>query len=392
MSENVYVIGTGLTKFGKFLDKSVKQLSGKALDLVLKDCGLARKDIQAAWFSNSTWGYMSFQNSIRGQVALSANGLDGIPIVNVENACASGSTAFHMAWMAIKSGLYDCVLAIGAEKLHDTDRGKVMAGFISGADVDVVMEIIGKFQGPENKIGGHSAFMDFYAIGARNHMNLYGTTQKQLAVIASKAHNNSTLNPLAQYTFPMSVEAVLNDRQVTFPLTRAMCSPVGDGAAAAILCSENFMKKHNPARALRIRASVLQSGLRAGENEFVDYIVKAPTENEPPSLPASDHTDIARRTSQLAYEASSIGPKDIDVAEVHDATAFGELVQTENMGFCKTGDGGPFAQSGATAIGGKIPVNPSGGLISRGHPIGASGLAQIHELSLQLRGELESAR
>lgn len=380
MSEYVYIIGVGMTKFGKYYEKSIKQMTGEALELVLKDCGLTRDDIEAAWFSNTGWGMYTFQHSIRGQVALSANGLDRIPITNVENACASGSTALHGAWTAIKAGLYDCVLAIGTEKLYDEDRVKVMRGFMAGTDVEEMMQRMAKFAEEEQarkekeakekgvevaqeKAGGHSVFMDFYAMGARMHMKKYGSTQRQLAVIAAKAHNNSTLNPLAQYTFPQTVEQVLADREVAYPLTRAMCAPIGDGSAAAIICSERFLKKHPSKRAVRIKASVLKSGNRTGEN------------------------DISQRAATVAYKVAGVGPEDVHVIEVHDATAFGEIHQMEALGFCPEGEGGIFAETGATALTGKIPVNPSGGLISRGHPIGASGLAQVHELVTQLRGE-----
>jgi acetyl-CoA acyltransferase len=380
MAQDVYIIGTAMTKFGKYLDKGVKAMTGEALEMVLKDCGLEHLDIEAAWFSNSGWGYHSFQHAVRGQVALSANGLEGIEIVNVENACASGSTALHSAWTAIRAGIYDCVLAIGAEKMYDNDKAKTMMMFMSGSDVEELPVFMAKFQEeeqqrkekearekglepPKESTGGHSAFMDLYSIGARMHMQQYGTTQRQLASIAAKAHNNSVNNPFAQYTFPMTVDEVLSDREVSYPLTRAMCAPVGDGAAAAVLCSEKFLKMRGPARAVRIRASVLRSGTRTGEN------------------------DICERASRAAYEMAGLGPRDIDVVEVHDATAFGELYQTEQMGFCPKGEGGPFAESGATAIGGNIPVNPSGGLIARGHPVGASGLAQVFELSAHLHGE-----
>jgi len=205
--------------------------------------------------------------------------------------------------------------------------------------------------------------MDWYAIGARLHMEKYGTTQRQLAAIAAKNHNHSTLNPLAQYTFPQTIEQVLEDRVVAWPLTRAMCAPIGDGAAAAILCSESHLRRNPSSRAVRILASALQSGNR----------------NKP--------TDCAARASKQAYEMAEVGPEDIDVAEVHDATAYGELHQVEQMGFCAVGEGGPIAEAGETSLGGRIPVNTSGGLISRGHPIGASGLAMIYELVTQLRGE-----
>jgi acetyl-CoA acyltransferase len=380
MSDDVYIVGIGMIKFGKYMDSGIKALTGQALDLVLKDCGLALDDIEAAWFSNSSWGIASFQHCIRGQVALSANGLSGIPITNVENACASASTALNAAWMAIKAGQFDCVLAMGVEKLHSQDRAATMTGFISGTDVEVTMQLIAQFQEQEKKRkeeqakllgektseekpGGHSSFMDLYAMGARMHMERYGSTQRQLAVISAKAHNNSTLNPLAQYTFPMTVDEVMADREVAWPLTRAMCAPIGDGAAAAIVCSKKFMKKLGKNRAVRIRSSVLKSGRREGEN------------------------DICSRASSAAYAMAGVGPEDINVVEVHDATAFGELYQTEQMGFCPIGEGGKFAENGETAIGGKIPINPSGGLMARGHPIGASGLAQIYELVTHLRGE-----
>jgi len=379
MSENVYIIGVGMIKFGKYLDRTIKHLAGEVLESALKDAEVGREDINAAWFSNSLWGLFSGQHCIRGQVALSANGLDRISIINVENACAGGSTALHSAYTAIRAGMADCVLAIGAEKVYDEDRAKVMQSFFSGADVEVIEAFVKTLREKEKqtrkevckdsadkkeeKKGGHSAFMDLYAEGARMHMKKYGTTQRQLAAVAAKSHNNSALNPLAQYTFPMTIDEVLSDRLVAYPLTRSMCAPIGDGAAAAIVCSEKFLKGRPSGRAVRIRASVMRSGRLSGEN------------------------DITRRTAKAAYEAAGLGPEDIDLAEVHDATVFGEIYQTEQLGFCPEGDGGRFAESGMSALDGKLPINPSGGLISRGHPIGASGLAQIFELVTQLRGE-----
>jgi len=380
MSNDVYILGVGMTKFGKFLERSIKDMTGLVLEEVLKDCDLTRDDLQAAWFSNTMWGLYDFQHCIRGQVALTANGLQGIPVTNVENACASASTALHGAWTAVKAGLYDCVLAMGVEKQYNEDRTKVMQSFMAGADVEEMAARVSELREAEQKkrqeageaktaeaqqakAGGHSAFMDFYAAGARAHMQAYGSTQRQLAAVAAKNHNNSTMNPLAQYTFPQTVEQVLNDRVVAYPLTRAMCAPIGDGAAAAIVCSESFLKKHPSERAIRIAASVLEGGKRTGEG------------------------DISERAARKAFEISGFGPDDIDVMEVHDATAFGEIAVMEALAFCPRGEGGLMAERGDTALDGKIPVNPSGGLISRGHPIGASGLAQIYELTTQLRGE-----
>ena len=376
MSENVYIIGIGMLKFAKYLDRNIKSLAGEALENVQKDCDISIDQIEAAWFSNSLWGLFSGQHCIRGQVALSANGLEKIPVINVENGCAGGSTALHSAVTAIKAGMYDCTLAIGAEKVYNEDRVKVMKSFASGADVEIIEQFVKalndqkkkeqkdveKKQQGEKK-GGHSSFMDLYAAGARMHMEKYGTTQRQLAAVASKSHNNSALNSLAQYTFPMTIDEVLQDRAVSYPLTRSMCAPIGDGAAAVIVCSEKFLKQHPNERAVKIRASVMQSGQLSGES------------------------DISKRTSKAAYEIAGIGPEDIGVAEIHDATVFGEIYQAEQLGFCPEGEGGLFAEEGHSGLGGSLPLNPSGGLISRGHPIGASGLAQIFELVTQLRGE-----
>lgn len=388
MSDKVYVVGMGMIKFGKNFDKTMKSMTGEALELAMKDCDLISSNIEAAWFSNSGWGMSDFQHCIRGQVALSANGIDKIPIINIENACAGGSTAFQGAWTAIKANLYDCALAIGTEKMYlqrqrsgkRSSSRSAMAGFIAGTDVERTRKLIAqlkkqiqkgnikaaKKKGDDQNQGKkeHSMFMDFYAMGARYHMKTYGTTQRQIAAIAAKNHNNSTMNPLAQYTFPQTIEQVMEDYVVAFPLTRAMCAPIGDGSAAAILCSEKFLDEHPNLRdrAVLIRASILRSGSWKRDN-------------------------ICKRASTAAFEISGLGPEDIDVAEVHDATAFGELHIIEQIGFCPVGKGGPFVENGATELDGKIPVNPSGGLLARGHPIGASGLAQIFELVTQLRGE-----
>jgi len=348
-------------------------------------------------------------------------------MTNVENACAGGSTAFHHAWLGVASGLYDVTMALGAEKIYDKNRFLVFSGFLTGMDVGNFSDIVEKLpdlamsdaekdemhhhiekhkkkgKGSKRKgqslkerirefrdsmviairigesmgydvlkilrslgTGDHSPFMDVYGYEARKHMKEYGTTIEQLAAIASKNHFHSTMNPNAQYRFKVSREEVLADRLVTWPLTRSMCAPVGDGAASAVLCDEATVKRLGlQSRAVKVRASVLGSG-------------RARRDDEP---------DLGMRLAKLAYEQACLGPDDIDLAEVHDATAYGELHQTENLGFCPIGEGGALAESGATCIGGSIPVNPSGGLESRGHPIGASGLGQIHEVVSQLRGE-----
>lgn len=378
---DVFVIGVGMTKFDRHWDRSIKSLAAEALEKTLADADIGKDVLDAVYFSNSNWGYQSDQHCIRGQVALRDQKIMGIPIYNIENACAGGATGVHCAWMGVASGLYDCVLALGAEKMYDEDKVKMFKAFWTGIDIenmvphmemlqavtkDIDLEIPGE-DDAEGAGKNRSAFMDVYSAFTRYHMNKYGTTQKQLAVIASKNHYHSSMNPNAQYQNKMSVDEVLAARSVSWPLTVPMCAPVGDGAAGAVLCSADFLKKLNAPRSVKIRASVLGSGTDRGIEE--------------------ENQDIACRVSLKAYELAGVGPEDIDVAEVHDATSFGELHQSEALGFCPMGEGGVFAESGATTLGGKIPINTSGGLESRGHPIGASGLGQIHELVTQLRHE-----
>jgi acetyl-CoA acetyltransferase len=375
--DSVYVIGVGMIRFGKYLDGSVRVMAGQALDLVLADAGLTKADIQSAYISNTFWGMFANQHSIRGEVMLWDSGLRGIPIVNCENACAGGSTALHLGYTAIKAGMYDVVLALGSEKITNANKALSLSAYATCMDVENFEKHINMFMELNKKLDfklpdgetppgeGRSIFMDAYAMGARWHMKKYGSTKRQLSVICSKNHYHGSLNPNAQFQAAMTVDEVMNARPVTYPLTVPMCAPVGDGAAAAILCSQRYLKKLTNARPVRILASILGSG----------------TDRD------IDGVDIGERLSKKAYEYAGLGPKDIDLAELHDATAYGELHQYEAMGFCPAGEGGILAESGATTLGGKLPVNTSGGLECRGHPIGASGLAQIHEVTEQLRGE-----
>jgi acetyl-CoA acetyltransferase len=381
---DVYIVAVGMMPFGKYPDQQIKQLTAAAMQRLEADSPIPAEQIEAAWMSNSGWGMNTGQHCIRGQVALAPLGFEGIPVMNVENACAGGSSALHGAFLGVASGAYDVALAVGAEKLSvpsDAGAEAKEAGFrsfIAGTDVEVTTELIAQLQAEaerkraeaeaaggsrsSGKGGGRSPFMDIYSMGARAHMERHGTTQEQLAVIAAKNHHHGSLNPDAQYRFDMTPQEVMDDRVVSFPLTRAMCAPMGDGAAAALVVSGDALGRLVDARAVRIAASVLTSG----------------------SL--TDAT-IGDRAGQRAYEMAGLGPDDVDLAEVHDATAFGELTQTERLGFCAVGDGGPYAASGATSLGGARPVNTSGGLECRGHPIGATGLAQVAEIVTQLRGE-----
>ncbi|CBL47357.1 Thiolase family protein [gamma proteobacterium HdN1] len=421
---DVYVVGAHTLKFGKYAHKSIKDLTAETFRGVLADAGIDQQQLQSAWFANAAWGLQGYQHCIRGQVALRPLGIDAIPITNVENACAGGSTAFHGAWKDIAGGFCDVSLAIGAEKIFQPNRFAVFASFLAGTDVAEALNEAKRIQatlppaakealptattasaGKTKKrarktlrdrlrdlrdqavvgvelgealgyntvrqlaafgSGDHSPFMDIYGFAAREHMRKYGSTPEQLAIIASKNHWHSSFNPNAQYQFEVSVESVLNDRPVAWPLTRAMCAPIGDGAASAILMSGDMVKKLGlEERAVKVRASILGSGRARGDDE----------------------ADIGQRLSKIAYEQAGVSPQDLSCVELHDATAYGELHQTEALGLFAKGEGGAAAERGDTKLGGKIPVNTSGGLLSRGHPIGASGLAQIHELVTQLRGE-----
>ena len=374
---DVYVIGVGMIRFGKYPDQTVRTMAEKAVKLVLEDSQLDKKDLQAAFFSNTFWGMFANQHSIRGQVVLRGMGIDKIPVTNVENACAGAATALHLAYVGIKADMFDCVLALGSEKITCPDKLRSMQAYASCMDMEnfqshiqMIMDVGRSFnvEIPEDESApgqGRSIFMDAYAMGARWHMDRFGTTQKQLAVIASKNHTHGSLNPLSQYQNPMTVEEVMSDKPVAYPLTRAMCAPIGDGACATIVCSGSYLKKLGHTRPVKILASVLGQG----------------------SDRNLDGQDIGERLSKEAYRIAGLGPEEIDLAELHDATAYGELHQTEAMGFCPLGEGGRLAESGATKLGGKKPINTSGGLECRGHPIGASGLAQIYELVTQIRGE-----
>lgn len=374
---NVYIIGLGMLRFNKYPDRDVRDMAQEVINGTLSDAALNKEDLQAAFFSNTFWGMFANQHSIRGQVVLRSMGIGAIPVTNVENACAGASTALHLAYTGIKAGMYDCALAVGSEKITHPDKMKSLTAYATCMDVDnfegqmkLMEEMNAKFdvEIPEGQTPpgeGRSIFMDAYAMGARWHMSRFGSTQRQLATISAKNHRHGSLNPMAQYQNDMTTEEVLADKPVSYPLTRPMCAPVGDGAAAAIVCSEDFPKTLTETRPVKIRTSVHGSG----------------TDRD------IDGEDIGERLAKQAYESAGLGPKDISLAELHDATAYGELHQTEAMGFCPTGEGGPYAESGATTLGGEKPINTSGGLECRGHPIGASGLAQIYELGLQLRCE-----
>lgn len=374
--KDVFLAGIGMTAFGKFEDLSVKALTRMALERALADAGCGREAVGAAFFANATQGVMEGQNSIRGQVALAAAGLAGIPVVNVDNACAGGATAFHLACAHVAAGFSDVALALGCEKMYSTDKEKTFSVFTGGWDVAEAPRIVARLEAlgagvspPDGfqQSGQKSPFLDIYAALAKFHMKTYGLTARQLAAVAAKNHGHSVHNPLSQYRNAMGIDEVLAARSVSWPLTLPMCSPISDGAAAVLVCNAQGLRRIGKGRAIRVLASVLAS---SAEREAADL-----------------DRHITRRAAARAYEQAGVGPADMSLAEVHDATAFGEILQSECLGFCAFGEGGRLAESGATSLGGRIPINVSGGLESKGHPIGATGLAQLGELVIQLRGE-----
>ncbi|MEM8902070.1 MAG: thiolase family protein [Actinomycetota bacterium] len=386
---DAWIIGSHSTPFGRHGDLDFKALTRQTYLGVLADAGLAGSGgapIESAWFGNclmDTWG----QGSIRGQVCtveLVDEGLfpRHVPVINVEGACATASMALHAASKEIRSGDADVVLALGVEKVHRPEaatdpavRQAMFDSFDAGMDNFDRSRLLDEYAEAAAVAGrsfehgpGRTLFMDTYAMQAALHMHRFGTTQAQIAASAAKNHTYGSLNPNAQYRFAMTVDEVLADREVSWPLTRSMCAPIGDGAASAIVCSERFLAaRPEPvrARAVRIMATALTGG----------------------TYRAVEEPSLSWHAAQRAYARAGIAPADVDVAEVHDATSFGEIHQVEAMGFCDEGQGGPFVAAGETGPGGTIPVNTGGGLVSKGHPVGATGLSMVNELVTQLRGE-----
>jgi acetyl-CoA acyltransferase len=386
---DVYIAGVGMTAFGKFMDSSVRKLAEEATAEALRDAQATAGDVEMAFFSNATAGILTGQEMIRGQVALRNTGVLGVPIVNVENACASASSAFFLAHMAVASGQVDIALAIGSEKLTHPDKMRSFAAIGTAVDLDNLAaarealtrtllgtgSAVGPDAGSPMPVGaevvpekksdgsGKSPFMDVYAGMTRHYMEQSGATPEDFARIAVKNQGNGKLNPKAQYGGDLTVEEVLSSRQISGPLTLLMCSPIGDGSAAIVLCSEEAARRLG-AETVRVRATALVSG-----------------RDRTPDEPGAVERAVAK-----AYDMAGVGPEDLDVIEVHDAAAPAELMIYEELGLCGPGEGPKLLASGETALGGRIPVNPSGGLLAKGHPIGATGCAQLVELADQLRG------
>jgi acetyl-CoA acetyltransferase len=351
---NIYVAGVYMTRFG-FLAENYRELAEEAVWGALKDSGLKPSDIEVAYCGYGNTGLVYNQEFSVGQTCLREIGIREIPILRVEQACNSGSCAFREGIIAIQSGLYDVALVFGVEKL--TGKGTPIALNALSAGLD--LELYGQFGLlPTNP----------FAMIARRHMYEFGTTKEQMALVSVKNRKHASLNPKAHFRKETTVEEVLKSAVISDPLTLFMCCPISDGGAAAILVSEDFMQKRNFRKPIKVAGSLLTSGNFSFESTLT-------------------HFEITVKTSRKLYEMAGIGPEDIDLAEVHDAFSIAEILHYEDLGFCPKGEGGRFIESGASALGGRVPFCPSGGLLSRGHPLGATGLAQIIEVVEQLRGE-----
>lgn len=387
MKTNAIIAGGGMTAFGKFPTRTLKDLAGEAIKSALADAGLETADIEAAYMGNAAAGTITGQVCVPGEVVLRALGIGGIPVINVENACATASTALNQAAAMVTAGLYDVVLAVGYEKLVHEDKARTFSVFSGAVDVtdmdglaalvDRKMKAVG-LQGDVAGAASRSLFMDIYATEAVAHMKAYGTTREQLAAVPAKNSRHGAHNPRAQFRDVTTVEEVLAAREIVWPLTLPMCSPIGDGAAAVLLVSERKARELGIINPVRITASVLGTSW--------DY-------------PEGRESLIFHELIGRAYDEAGVGADDVDVVELHDASASSEILHTEYLGLCPVGEGGRVIEAGLTALGGKgrTVVNPSGGLLRKGHPIGATGIAQIVELYEQLSGrsgarQVEGAR
>ena len=372
----VFIVGVGMTPFGNHVDKSVGDLAREAVTSALADAGAKASDLEAVVFANTAQGSIEGQNGIKGQHALRPIGVQGAPFFNVENACAGSSTALNLAFMQVAGGFAEVAMAVGSEKLNTPDREKRLATFGQPQDlaavnafVETYSPLVADIQPPDgvsNDERARSIFMDAYSINARLHMKTWGTTWEQIAQVSSKNHHHSTMNPLAQFQKDFSVEDVLAGRVIAWPLTLPMCAPVSDGGSAVVICTREALSRFS-GKAVQILGSVVRSG---SDRDIKDYDSAA-----------------MRKAAKSAFAQAGITPADLSLAEMHDASAYAEISQLELTGIAEPGQGGPLTASGATALGGRIPVNVSGGLESKGHPVAATGVGQVYELVQHLRGE-----
>jgi acetyl-CoA acetyltransferase len=358
--------GAAMTPFGKRVDRSARDLVEEAVTGALGDAELAACDVQFVYVSNALAGVIGGQECMRAQTVLRRTGLMGVPMVAVENADCSGATALHLACQAVAHEEHDCVLVVGYEKFDHRDRARSYRALNSGMDLSELSDIFGPDSNDRSVMlqwsGAHST---------GDGSDIYEPIP--LAEVSVKNHYHASLNPCAHYREPVTVDQVLTSRRIAGPLTQLMCAPLSDGAAALVVCSADFARGRRGA--VRIAASVLRSG--RGDDLRAAFSLK----------PAA----------QSAYDAAGLGPDDLDVAEVHDVTSITELFACGALGFYRMGEAERAIAERTTWLGGRLPVNTSGGLIARGHPLGATGIAQVVELAWQLEGrcgarQVESAR
>jgi acetyl-CoA acetyltransferase len=353
----VSIIGVGAHPTGRFLEKPLKAIAYPAIWGALDDAGTAPADLQAAYVGNSLGGLLTGQEGVRGQVVLAHSGITGIPIVNVENACASAMTALRGAWLEVASGAADIALAVGVEKMNVGDSARSIGALSAVSELEL------------SEMG--MQFTTSYAIhpkiNLKAKMREYGWTIRDFAKPAVKNSYNGSLNPLAQHRRPLSIEEVVQSRIVVDPLTLLMCSSISDGAAAAVLCASDRAARFTSRKPIRIASCVL----RSGQYRLVD----------------DRRPDSATVTARAAYRQAGVGPDELEAIELHDAMAPAELMLYERLDLCAAGEGPRLIDDRVTTLDGRQPVNPSGGLCSRGHPVGATGLLQICELVWQMRGE-----
>ena len=346
---DVYILGVDMIKFGRFPDRTVPSLGAEAALLALDDAGLTIQDMEALYCGN-----LGQASGMVGQRILQEIGQTGMPVVNCANACATGATAFREAWTSIKAGLYDVVLAVGVEQM-----GKGLLGG-TGAGKGI----------PKEGLLGSGTMPAVFAEAGMEHARKYGTTFEQFAKISVKNHHHSTMNPKAMYQIETPLEDVMNAEMISYPNSKLMCSVNVDGSAAAVLVSEKKAKELGMERVVKVKASILSSD---------------PYQERDLVMP--DVNTCTRKAAKEAYEMAGVGPEDIDLVELHDCFATAEMLHYENLGLCKDGDAGRMIDEGEVALGGRVPVNVSGGLLSKGHPLGATGIANIYEVSTHLRGE-----
>jgi len=345
--KEVFVIGSGIIPFGRHHERSLVDMGAEAAYLALKDSGLTPSRMGVGFFANGLAGRLFGDHTV-GQNVFWEVGINRIPVINVENACTSGSTGFYLARNMVAAGQVEAAIVVGAEKMCVPEFGLINSG---ETEIDTQLGMVA----PAG-----------FALRAVRHMQEFGTTVEQLAQVAVKNRGHAAENPVAQFREPVTVKEVLESPMIVDPLTRLQCCPIADGAAAVVLASGSLAS--HAERKVRVDAAVLCTGSYGNPQDLVRW--------------ETDYT-----TCGLAYENAGISPEDLDLVECHDAFTISEILHYEALGLCKEGEGGRFVEEGHSKLGGRIPVNVSGGLLSRGHPVGATGVAQIYEIVTQLRGE-----